>query len=243
MKLNQTIAREQEIKKSTNKATAEIYHLVQKPALFEGFYKSYKPLDDADKEVFPSEEQKVQFTVNDLIERFTKAVTEWFDITATKDWANCNAVADVKINGAVLISKAPVPFLLFLEKQLGDIKTFVSKLPVNDTSQTWTFDESAGFYKSADTKTHRNKKTQSPIVLFPATDKHPAQTQLITEDVLAGFWTKTEFSGAIPAADKAKLLERIEELTLAVLTAREEANLTDSPQVTVGKAVFGYIFQ
>ena len=37
----------------------------------------------------------------------------------------------------------PVTYLLFLEKQLVDLHTFVKKLPVLDASETWVFDASA----------------------------------------------------------------------------------------------------
>lgn len=46
------------------------------------------------------------------------------------------------------------------------------------------------------------QKTQRPIVLYDATDNHPAQAQLITEDVLAGLQEKVDISGAIPSTEK-----------------------------------------
>lgn len=48
-----------------------------------------------------------------------------FDVTATKDWANCEARADVTVDGWVLVSAVPVSCLLFLEKRLTDIYAFV----------------------------------------------------------------------------------------------------------------------
>lgn len=61
-------------------------------------------------------------------------------------------------------------------------------------------------------------------MLFPATEQHPAQTQLITEDVFVGTWSTIKISGAISHNDKQKLLDRVEELIIAVKSAREEAN-------------------
>lgn len=40
-----------------------------------------------------------------------------FDVVATQDFANCQAKADVMVEGRVLIKDAPVTHLLFLEKQ------------------------------------------------------------------------------------------------------------------------------
>jgi hypothetical protein len=35
-------------------------------------------------------------------------------------------------------------------------------------------------------------------VLYDATEHHPAQTQLISEDVIVGWWETVKHSGAIP---------------------------------------------
>ena len=49
-------------------------------------------------------------------------LTRLFDVTLTKDTANCTARADVKIGDSVLLPAVPVTYLLFLEKQLTDHK-------------------------------------------------------------------------------------------------------------------------
>lgn len=112
-KLNQVIASEKEIKQQAMSNVTQAHQISQKPALFNGFYKSYRPLNDDDKEVFPSESQKVQFTVESVLKTLSDNFTELFDVTATKDFANCTAVADVTIDGTVLVKSAPVPFCCF----------------------------------------------------------------------------------------------------------------------------------
>jgi len=47
-----------------------------------------------------------------------------------------------------LLADVPVTYLLFLEKQLTDLRTFVDKLPVLDPSVVWLQDPSSGDWRS-----------------------------------------------------------------------------------------------
>ena len=125
-----------------------------------------------------------------------RALAELFDITATKDWANCSARATVVVDGKPLLEDVPATYLLFLEKQLSDLRTFIDKMVELDAGEDWLEDPSTGMYRTEAIKTQRTKKVQRPIVLYDATEHHPAQTQLITEDVVAGYWNTVKYSGA-----------------------------------------------
>ncbi|MBU1432165.1 hypothetical protein KKF91_16640, partial [Myxococcota bacterium] len=83
---------------------------------------------------------------------------------------------------------------------------------------------------------------QRPVVLYPATAEHPAQTQLISEDVVVGFWHTIKFTGALPLPKKQLILERIERLSKAVKFAREQANGVEVTQKKVGEALLSYLF-
>jgi hypothetical protein len=152
------------------------------------------------------------------------------------------ARADVVVDGRVLVKDAPATFLLFLEKQLSDLSTFVGKMAELDPAEDWSPDPSTGLYKTAPTQIHRTKKVQRALVLYPATEEHPAQTQLITEDVVSGYWTTVKMSGALPQPKKRELLQRIEKLSNAVKTAREQANAVDAPEKKLGQEVLSYLF-
>ncbi|MEV0352080.1 hypothetical protein AB0H88_40480 [Nonomuraea sp. NPDC050680] len=65
---------------------------------------------------------------------------------------------------------------------------------------------------------------------------------MFTEDIVVGYWTKTAFSGALPAKRVNELLARVQKLQDAVKYAREEANATAVDDQEVGDAVFGYLF-
>jgi hypothetical protein len=241
-KLNQIIAVEKGIKSKSHSEVSELYKLVQKPALFGGFSKKYKPLDDADAEKLPSEQLRVQITSDDALRSLARSMKDLIQITVRKDFTNCVAKADVVVDDKVIIEQAPVPFLLFLEKQLGDLNTFVKTMPVLDEAEDWHKDARSGMYKTGVVSTHRTKKKQTPIVLYPATPEHPAQTAMSTEDVISGHWETIKMSGSLPKPDKEDLLRSIEKLHNAVKTAREAANMADEVEVRdIGTAIFDYL--
>jgi hypothetical protein len=240
-KLNQILAIEKGIKTRVYAEFTELHQATQKPALMNGFHKSYQPRDE-DGETYPSESLKVQHNAGDVMERVGKSLTELFDITAAKDFANCTARADVIVDGRTLLTAVPATYLLFLEKQLGDLSTFVAKMAELDPGSDWSVDPGTGLFKTEPTATQRTRKVQRAIVLYDATEHHPAQTQLITEDVVAGSWTTIKYSGALPAPRKKVLLARIEKLSNAVKFAREQANAAEAAEQKLGKEVFDFLF-
>jgi hypothetical protein len=240
-KLNQIIAIEKGIKARSYSELTELNKAVQKPDLFNGFVKTYQKKDEEGEDL-PPEKKRVQFVASEVLRSVERSIGELMDVTARKDWTNCAASADVVVRGRTIIEGAPVSFLLFLEKQLTDIRTFVDNIPVLDPAENWSKDENSGLYKTDAIQTHRTKKVQKPIVLYPATTEHPAQTQIITEDVIAGFWVQVKQSGAMPKPVREALLERVETLLRAVKEAREEANIRDEVKApSVGASVFGYL--
>lgn len=239
-KLNQIIAIEKGVKSRVYGEITDLHKSSQKPDLFNGFVKTYRKRDE-EGEDYPPERKKVQLNAEALLTHISGQLIELFDVSATKDWANCYAIADVEVDGVVLVKGAPTPFLLFLEKQLSDLHTFVSKLPVLDEADDWFKDENSGLFKTVAIPTHRTKKVQKPIVLYEATKDHPAQTQLITEDITVGYWDTIKQSGAIPTPRKQLLLERLEKLAKAVKFAREQANSVEAPNQQIGKPIFNYL--
>ncbi|MDP2339573.1 MAG: hypothetical protein Q8O67_01335 [Deltaproteobacteria bacterium] len=239
-KLNQILAVEKGTKSRVYSEVTTMNASAQKPALFNGFSKNWKPKDE-DSEVFPPESLRVQQNAREMLQNLARHLTELFDVSASKDWANCLARADVVVDGKVLLKQSPATYLLFLEKQLNDIQTFVGNLPILDPAEEWRFDEASNVYKSELTKTARTKKVQKPIVLYDATKEHPAQTQLITEDVVIGHWDTVKHSGALPPKRRQELLERVEKLIKAVKFAREEANAQEAEKKDVAAAIFTYL--
>jgi hypothetical protein len=241
-KLNQIIAVEAGIKTRAFQELTEAHHALQKPTLLSGISRTYQPRDE-EGETLPSEATRVQVKAEEIIRETATILTRLFDVTATKEWGNTQAHADVVVDGRVLLAQVPVPYLLFLEKQLVDLHTFVKKLPVLDAAESWRRDESADVWATDPVQTVRTKKVPRNHVKAEATDKHPAQVELYYEDVTVGYWRTVKFSGALPASQINAMLQRVEALQQAVKFAREEANSLEVENRKIGEKVFDYLFK
>lgn len=237
---NQIIAIEKGAKSRVDRAFTDIYKAIQKPAQFAGKTKKFEKIND-DSPDLPDENIKVQVIASEVIEKASEVLADLFDVTATKDYGNTKAFADVTVDGTVIIEDAPVTYLLFLEKQLTDLHTFLSKIPTLDTSYEWKPDANSKLHRSNAVKTQRTSKVQKGIVLYDATEHHPAQTQLITEDQLVGHWNTTELSGALPIPEKEEMLKRVEKLQRAVKSAREKGNSVEIEKKEVGAKLLSYV--
>ncbi len=239
-KLNQIIAVAAGKKADAHKVKSEVHHMFQKAPLLEGISRSYTPnAEDGDK--LPPESKHVQVKVSDGVSKVRASLTELFDTVATQDFGNTVAKADVVVDGSPIVTGVPVTYLLFLEKQLVDIATFVEKLPILDPAKLWDFDPSTDSYATKPVQTVKTKKVPRNHVKADATDKHPAQVEVYHEDVLVGRWTTVEYSGAIPAKDRNEILERVKKLQDAVKVAREEANTSPVDQKRVGNDIFRFL--
>lgn len=238
--LHQLLAVRDTIKNSTNTTITGIYHQLQKPDAFDGLIRTYRPYAE-DGTPLPGERKMVQRRVPDLVANAEDAWVKLIDLTAAVDLANTAASADIVIDGRVLVAAVPATTLLWLEKQLADVIALWRKVPVLSPDREWSFNEALGVHQAAALVTVRSEKRQEPLVLYPATDKHPAQTQLMTTDVPAGEWTAVAQSGAMPMNVVAAQLGKLEKLVIAVKTAREKANQQPVSNVTIGAQIFDYL--
>lgn len=237
-KLNQIIAAEKGQKSRITAAITAIYHNLQKPALYGGFSKTYRPKDE-EGEHYPNEGVIVQRSVADDLLKVANNMSTLIDVTLTKDVANTQARGSVFLPGdeAPLLT-APVPFLLFLEKQLIDFRTTLTKVPTLDPSERWKLDQETALYHTEPTGSFKTKKVPHVLVKYPATDKHPAQTEVFTTDEIVGEWTTTKLSGAMSRSRRDELLARVNTLIDAVKYAVEEANQYEATQQTAGQLIF-----
>jgi hypothetical protein len=239
-KLNQIIAVEKGVKSKGYAEVTDAHQRLQKSALLAGIARTYQPKDE-EGEQYPPESTRVQLRAEEVLRQTSTTLTRLFDVTATKDWANCEARADVVVDGQVLLPAVPATYLLFLEKQLVDLHTFVAKLPVLDASESWSYDQAADCWATDPVQTTRTKKIPRNHVKAEATEKHPAQVEVYYEDVVVGHWRTVKFSGALPASRVKELLERVDKLAQAVKFAREEANNAEVTDQHIGERVFAYL--
>jgi hypothetical protein len=240
--LNQVLAIVKGRKTVLNAEISELHHATQKPPLVNGHHKVFIPKEE-DGETFPDDVHHVQHRTKEVIEQVSERLAQVLDVTATRDWANCQARADVVLDGETFLEQVPVTYLIFLEKELHDQHTFVQKMVELDPGEVWQLDANSGLFRSEPVKTHKTKKLQRAIVKYDATEHHPAQTEMITDDVVIGHWTTTKFSGAIPRPTKKALLERISRLEDAVKFARVQANSMEAPEQKIGRKVLDFIFK
>lgn len=244
-KLHQTTAILKGVKSRVYSEVTNLHKDSQKADAFNGFAKTYRKKDE-EGEDFPQENKRVVLNSNEVIRKLAKLQTEVFDLTAEQEWANTKAKANVEVEGRVVLADVPVTYLLFLEKQLVDIRTFIEKMPTLDENRDWTADPNSRLFKTEKVSTHKTKKVQRPIVKYDAVIKDgqalPAQTEMITEDIIVGHWDTVFHSGALPTPRKEELLERVDKFIRAIKIAREAANDQEVAEHKVGDAVFGYLF-
>ena len=240
MKLNQVVALVNGKKSRFQSSITELYHRLQKTDLVSGFSRAYQPKDD-DGEVFHPEVKRVQDSVHSIIKSAAEEFTDVMGIVGTQDTANTLAKAEVKVGG-VSVADVPVTHLLFMEKRFVDMRSMIEQLPVLDPSEEWTKDPARDVYTTGAVITTKTKKITKPIVKYDATPEHPAQTELITEDVTVGHWSTTKFSSAIPVDEKRQLLVKVNDVIDSIKKARENANELKVESVNYGASLVDYVF-
>lgn len=248
LKLNQVISIENETKTKTTQEVTEVHKACQKPDLFSGHAKVFKPRDEDPSsptgEQLPPDNKQVQAYAVDIIRLTREKWGRMYDVEAMREWGNSVARADVAVGGEVLVKDAPVGFILFLEKQLPLVRKFVTELPVLDAAEAWQpHDPERGVHRTEASGTARTKKLTRPMVLYEATKEHPAQVKEVSEDVFAGTWWTTKYSSALSAQRKAELLKRVDDLIVAVKFARERANEQPVDDSRVGRQLMEWILR
>ena len=241
MRLHQLLAVEKDLKNDALRVLTEVYQQTAKPALMSGIAKTYQATSESGEQL-PPESTIVQLRAEDTFVGIQTALSKLFDLALSKEDANQAAKADIVIDGHKLVEGVPVCALLFLEKQVTDLATFIDKLPVLDPSEQWRPDPTQNCWATEVVSTHRTKKVPRVMVKSEATDKHPAQVEIVHEDQVVGYWKTIKFSGALPADRKALLKSRVAKLRQAIKIAREEANTIAVGNRKMGDSILGYLF-
>jgi hypothetical protein len=241
--LGQTVAVERGARQRIEKARTAIYHTITKHQLFSGFDRTHEPYQDELQQ--PGEEQRVQENATELICSLRKLYTEVIDITATRDFGNMHAFADVAVDGEVLIERAPVHFLLWLENQLSDIYTNLRKFPAEDPKEEWRSGDSLppGMKRTATVDTPSTKMVPKHLLSTSESDRHPQQVLDKWQDhVRTGTWHKVSYTTALEPKLRDAMVDRVNSLRDAVKIAREKANQTGVEDIHIGAALVSYIF-
>lgn len=250
--LHEILAVESDKEGYFKKAIPELIDLFKnKVQRFQGHTRTLKLLGEEtvekiEAEKAESENVSVTTTVPDELRYLSNLVTDYLDIIAQKDFANCNTKADVIVDGEVLLKDIAATTLLSLENKLKAVRQIFEEIPTLQPGVAWEKDSSIGKYIYKDTNAEvraKTKKTFDFKVLVPATDKHPAQIEKWDINVDVGYFTKIRWSGMLSVADKSLLLGRFDKLIQAIKQARQRANEFKITQVKVGDVLFDYILK
>jgi hypothetical protein len=240
-KLHELLAVEQDRKNKATEAIGEAKKVFTKnDPFFDGMVKKYIAFED-DTEQIPDETKEIGKTVKQQLEDAQAAVISAIDATVSKEETNCSntAKAELKVDN-VVFGTFSATTLLALESQLNKILDLYQAIPVLDTTKKWQFDAQIGVYKTEEVK-FRSVKRPKVIVKYEATDKHPAQTELLSLDFQVGKYETTYLSGKISVVQKNEMVKRIERMLEAVKIARSKANNTEVIKADLGKKIFDFI--
>jgi len=242
-KLHELLAAIEGLKKTSTEIMQETLNVFKnKEGLFDGMTKIYLPYDEESKDLVEPTIVPVTTTVIDKIKYTAKSVIKAIDSEVTLDETNRVAIADLECDG-VKFGTFSATALLDIEKYLLKILAIYSSIPTLDNSKIWEDDKTTGknIKCTAEEEQYRSIKKDIPIVLYPATDRHAAQVQLIKEPVAVGLYKIINRSGKISSSDKATYLEKIDNLIASVRSARAQANGIDIVKKEVGMKIFQYI--
>lgn len=239
--LNQIIAIEKTARSKAADALTRAHQTLQrKDALF-GQIRRYTPRDD-DGVVFPAEDKVLETTVDTQISSFLGDYGRALDLTFVKEAANMSATGDLVLPDGTIIESIPVTYLLHLEKKLVELRAFVKKLPTLDTGVVWHWDASNRVWMSDPVETIKGQKVYRNHVRAEATEHHPAQVEVFSEDVPIGTWSTVKLSGAIMPTQLDTMVNQIDSIIEAVKKARERANMTEVVDRKIGEDLLRNIF-
>ena len=227
--LHQLIAVQRGVDEDTAKTLGAVKHLLsvggdQDPLT--GLSRTYTPKDEGGEQQ-PPQTRRVQVTAEDLLGRVSAALDKMFTVKFSREEGNCNARADVTVDGHVLLTKVPVGYLMFLEAQLGQVIGLIDQVPVLNPADDWQDDAPGlrdGVWQSAERQTAVSRRVPQVQVLYDATKDHPAQVRPYETETTVGWWHTVKYSGQMDPKVQQAMRERAVKVQEAVRKAREQAN-------------------
>lgn len=217
--------------------------------LFEGRQKTFISNDENTAPVI-ADKSTIQTSVKEELHGWLlPKLAKYMDLGYRIDIGNTIAKADIETeDGETLAYDVPTTTLLQLEKQIEQIRDLISIIPTLDPAKEFSPDaeSGAGHFKARDVTNPRTQKGKRVYTLAQATDKFPAQTQLVDEDIVIGKVLQQEWSALITPAKKAELLDRAEILYRAIAAARSRANeqpLEGVKDKAIGSKLLDYVFR
>jgi hypothetical protein len=242
-KLHELLAVEASRKEGFQEALDRAKGLFDSPGRFHSFVRTYHPRAE-DEEDSVVERQAMETTVSRELDIIGEGFQKMVDVTYQKEIANTQALGDLEIAGGNL-SGLPVSFLLHLEKTLKSLRKTFNDIPTHAQGKEWEPTEdhefSSVFHMKHPEVDERTKKVTAFEIVAPADEYHPAQVKEIVEDRVVGELVREIYSGMWRASQKAKILQRTDEMLEAVRKARMRANEMTAPKDEVASAIWDYL--
>lgn len=243
-KLHEILAVEKTRTLAANKLLDETMTKFAKDQYFSGHIKTLKMLIDSPEnaaiEEAARDEKALPTTVQETLEYVFDFWAQAEDVTYAKNVTNQVANADLLFRGQVLASKVPVDELLGLETRLHSLRVVMDRIPTLDASKEWALADNGrkGQYVSlGEEVTSKTEKTMTAVVLYEATDKHPAQIEKVTADKVVGTFKRRLSSGAATSKQKADVIAILDELLVETKQARQRANSVEVINEKIGKKI------
>jgi hypothetical protein len=217
---------------------------------FRGHSKSLVMIEDTPankaEEEKSREDKPVPTTVFETLEYALGIFAKAEDVQCQKNSTNRIAAATVMWRGKTLLSDLPVDELLGLEARLGKLREVVEAIPTLDATKHWKRAPDIGAHVwelPLAEKTTKTEKVVVPVIMAPATDKHPAQVQAVQKDNVVGTFALMRRSGEATAVQKSDMIVRIDELLVEIKQARMRANETVAVDAKIGSTIIDLIME
>lgn len=229
-KLHELLAASKTVSDSWNTTYADALTKLGKPITFEGESVTLKMLEESESnkaiEAAASTYRPLKTSVVATLDYALGFFAKYEDHLLAKHETNAKAKADLQLDGVVIATGLTSNYLIELGKRLGKLRELALAAPTLDAGKPWTYDSGQGQWAAAPEITTKTEKIMVPVILSPATDKHPAQVKESTKDNTIGKFTRVKRCTALTALQKAGLITLIDKLILEAEMARQRANDT-----------------
>lgn len=245
-RLHELLAVKKDLKQQADKTRTDLENTFEKkPHHFTGKLKTFTP--NGEDAVSKTEDVlDVQTTITGELAWLKPYLANSLDSHYHVAAGNMKASADIVLeDGTIMLPAMPASTLLELEDYFANLRGFLSKIPTLDPAKGFTPDpaKGSGVFQARAVEKTRTLAQKKVYVLYPATERHPAQVQLVDEQIPVGTIREQEWSSMLTPADKAKMLDRCEQLARAVKAARARANQIEvDVSRKIGDALIGHVF-
>lgn len=250
-KLHELLAVEKTKTTAATKMLQDAQHKFGKFDYFQGHNKTLKMIEDSPQnqaiEQAAAEVRQLPTTVYETLEYALKYWAEAEDVIFQKNKSNQVAVADLFFRSSLIAKNVPVDELLGLETRLETLRKVMEAIPTLNAAVRWERDAQSGrkgaWIISEPEITTKTEKVTTPVILYEATDKHPAQVREVSVDKTIGTFKLIKTCGAATSAQKAEVLAVLDDLISETKQARMRANSVEANTDHIGAEIAALIMQ